>query len=121
MQQQYVQRVVVKTGNFVCTWCALLLIIILGGGVVDFFFAYACLLCTAGSTTTAAAVQGQLFAKKEGLSGMSRAARFAEDTAVFKLGVREHGGLKGRRSMACRRKIRDVQIGYSLDKGTVHF
>ena len=43
---------------------------------------------------TAAAVQGKLFATKEGLSGMRGAARFAEDTAVLKLGVREHGGLK---------------------------
>ena len=52
-------------------------------------------LFTPGSTTTAAAVQGKLFATKEGLSGMRGAARFAEDTAVLKLGVREHGRLKG--------------------------
>jgi len=52
------------------------------------------LLFTPVSTTTAAAVKGKLFATKEGLSGMRRAARFAEDTAVLNLGVREHGGLK---------------------------
>ena len=53
------------------------------------------LLFTPGSTATAVvAVQGKLFATKEGLSGMRGAARFAEDTAVLKLGVREHGGLK---------------------------
>ena len=51
-------------------------------------------MARAKPATTAAAVHGKLLAK-EGLSGMSRAARFAEDTAVLKVGVREHGGLKG--------------------------
>ena len=41
--------------------------------------------------TAAAAVQGKLFATKEGLSGMRRAVRLAEDTAVIELGVRGHG------------------------------
>ena len=52
-------------------------------------------LFTPGSTTTAAAVQGELLSTKEGLSGMRGAARLAEAAAVLKLGVREHGGLKG--------------------------
>ena len=47
---------------------------------------------------------------------MRRTARFAEDAALLKLGVGEDAGLKGYKGydMACRRKIRDVQIGYSL-------
>ena len=85
-------NVVGKTGNLVCAWsrcwCALLVI-------VAYFFAHAYLLFTSGSTTAAADVQGKLFATKEGLPGMRRAARFAEDTAELKLGVRKHGGLKG--------------------------
>ena len=48
---------------------------------------------------------------------MRGAGRFAKDTAALRCGVREHGGLKGRRGMACRRTyIREVQIGYSSDK-----
>ena len=63
-----------------------------------------------------------IFFATEDLSGMRRAARFAEDTAVLKLGIREHGGLKGYKRYGVRRKkIRGVQIGYSLDKGTVIF
>ena len=45
--------------------------------------------------TTAADVQGKPFANKEGLSGVRRVVRFAEDMAVLKLDVRKHGGLKG--------------------------
>ena len=46
-------------------------------------------------SVTAAAVERKRFATKEGLSGMGRAARVAEGTAILKLGVRERGGSIG--------------------------
>ena len=42
-----------------------------------------CFLLRGQPLHTAAVVQRKRFATKEGLSGMRRAARFAEDTAVL--------------------------------------
>ena len=68
-------------------------------GVLDFFFldilVHTSYLLRGLLLLLLPLCKGIFFATKGGLCGMRRAARFAEDTAVLKLGVRGHGGLKG--------------------------